>query len=624
MAEQREEAEQAERPRVGRDQIDPRGLPHLGALLLGADQEEGGERHQLPRDQEQDRVARQDDRHHRRRHDPPPQTQPAAVGAVLRVAPIARAVERSERGDRAGSGSGRARRVRRARRPGGRPAALRAAAICVSLSARVDDETREADGGADQVQRGRGPLPPARMRRREAPGSPAQPDAQRCGQLDCDRRGHRRHLTPEPARRVLTIRGTARGSRRSGTAMRAARRASAGRTSGTAGSRPCWTARSGIKLRRNPAQSGARTPSITCSGTLEWKLRAGGNSSVRDSVARARPKQPAVEPHEDLRERGRRVRHRRAGPRVAAVPGDRLRRRPALRASAQDQRACEHARDERGVRSPSAEPTARARREMAAASPAGPSCSTTRSRAGITRAGSAPIPMQPSASRRIASSMLGGDSCARAAPSERLGPRNTLPNTFTKQAIASAPAIASSGAASGATDHTPSIPSAVDPQQTEVDQQLAHEAVERRQAADRRGADREQRRGAGHRPGEPAETIDLARAGAVDHGSGGQEQQRLEERVVPDVEQTPAQTEGDPGRLLRADTDQRQAQTHHDDSDVLDAVIGEQTLEIVLAERERERRRRRCRRRLRAAAGRAPPAAWAAASGSAAVRRSPS
>ena len=126
------------------------------------------------------------------------------------------------------------------------------------------------------------------------------------------------------------------------------------------------------------------------------------------------------------------------------------------------------------------------------------------------------------------------------------------------------------------------------------------------------------------RSGESAEAIDLARADAVDHGSGGQEEQRLEERVVPDVQQAAAQAEGDPGRLLRADTDQGQAQTHHDDADVLDAVIGEQPLEVVLAEREERRRRRRCRRRRRAAACRRRSAARAAASGSGAARRSPS
>ena len=54
--------------------------------------------------------------------------------------------------------------------------------------------------------------------------------------------------------------------------------------------------------------------------------------------------------------------------------------------------------------------------------------------------------------------MLCGDSVARAASSERMGPRNTVPNTLTKHAIASAPAIASSGAASGATDHAPTSP----------------------------------------------------------------------------------------------------------------------------------------------------------------------
>jgi hypothetical protein len=96
-AEQREEAEQAEGARVGRHEVDPGGPPHLVALLLGSDQEEGRERHQLPREQEDDRVASQHHCHHRARHHPPTEPQAAgAVGMLLR-APVAGAVEGAER-----------------------------------------------------------------------------------------------------------------------------------------------------------------------------------------------------------------------------------------------------------------------------------------------------------------------------------------------------------------------------------------------------------------------------------------------------------------------------------------------------------------------------------------------
>ncbi len=61
---------------------------------------------------------------------------------------------------------------------------------------------------------------------------------------------------------------------------------------------------------------------------------------------------------------------------------------------------------------------------------------------------------------------------------------------------------------------------------------------------------------------------------------------RLEQRVVPDVQQAPAKpSRTQSARPVRA-ADQRQAQPQQDDADVLDAAVGEQPFEVALAERE--------------------------------------
>ncbi len=121
-------------------------------------------------------------------------------------------------------------------------------------------------------------------------------------------------------------------------------------------------------------------------------------------------------------------------------------------------------------------------------------------------------------------------------------------------------------------------------EQAEVDEELADEAVQRRQAADGDRPDQETDGRPRHRLRQPAQVVDLAGVGRMDDRAGTQEQQGLEQRVVPDVQQGAAQAEDDPIRAVQRAADQRQAQAHDDDADVLDAVIGQESLQVVLAD----------------------------------------
>ena len=67
--------------------------------------------------------------------------------------------------------------------------------------------------------------------------------------------------------------------------------------------------------------------------------------------------------------------------------------------------------------------------------------------------------------------------------------------------------------------------------------------------------------------------------------------------MVPDVQQAAGEAEHDQRRLPQRPAEQRQPQADHDDADVLDAVVGEQPLQIVLAERKGDAEHGRDRRR---------------------------
>ena len=122
----------------------------------------------------------------------------------------------------------------------------------------------------------------------------------------------------------------------------------------------------------------------------------------------------------------------------------------------------------------------------------------------------------------------------------------------------------------------------------EIEDQLAHEAIEGWEAADGHGAQREQGRGPWEGPPEPAHPVDVARARRVDDHAGGQEEQCLEDGVVPDVEHRRPESEDHEKRRVRRAADDGQTDAHHDDADVLDAVVREESLDVVLRNGERD------------------------------------
>ncbi len=80
--------------------------------------------------------------------------------------------------------------------------------------------------------------------------------------------------------------------------------------------------------------------------------------------------------------------------------------------------------------------------------------------------------------------------------------------------------------------------------------------------------------------------VDVAGVGRVDDGAGAEKEQGLEEGVVPDVQQGAAQAEDDPVRPAQRSPEQGQAEAHDDDADVLDTVVGQEALQVVLADGE--------------------------------------
>ncbi len=172
-------------------------------------------------------------------------------------------------------------------------------------------------------------------------------------------------------------------------------------------------------------------------------------------------------------------------------------------------------------------------------------------------------------------------------PRERGAPRNTTPHTLVKHASASAP-VTPRRIAAGIAAHADGPRDNGGIEQPQVHQPLADETVERRKPADRHRAQGEQARRPRHPAPQAAQAAHFARAGRVKHGTGPEEQQRLEQPVIPHVQESARERKRAPGRMSMFHRDEREAETDQDDADVLDAVIREQSLEIVLAERERD------------------------------------
>ena len=70
-----------------------------------------------------------------------------------------------------------------------------------------------------------------------------------------------------------------------------------------------------------------------------------------------------------------------------------------------------------------------------------------------------------------------------------------------------------------------------------------------------------------------------------EHGAGAEEQQALEQRVIEHMQQRRGEGERRrPRHAIRLEGE-RQAEAHDDDADILDAVVGEQALQVVLHQR---------------------------------------
>ena len=98
-AQQGEQGEQAQGRRVGRHQVDPAGLADLLLVVLGRDQKEGRQGHDLPAEQEQDAVAGDHQQGHAGGQRAVEQAQLAAVLRMLRLLPVAQAVDVAQQRD---------------------------------------------------------------------------------------------------------------------------------------------------------------------------------------------------------------------------------------------------------------------------------------------------------------------------------------------------------------------------------------------------------------------------------------------------------------------------------------------------------------------------------------------
>ena len=117
-------------------------------------------------------------------------------------------------------------------------------------------------------------------------------------------------------------------------------------------------------------------------------------------------------------------------------------------------------------------------------------------------------------------------------------------------------------------------------EQAAIDDELAGESRKAGHRCGRRGSAEEDRRRGRHALEQPAHPLEAPGVRAVQHCSGGAEQKRLERGMAEDVEQRPCETESrDAGRTGRQ-TDHPGPERHGDDADVLDAGIGERTLQI--------------------------------------------
>src|SRR5207244_3411610 len=121
---------------------------------------------------------------------------------------------------------------------------------------------------------------------------------------------------------------------------------------------------------------------------------------------------------------------------------------------------------------------------------------------------------------------------------------------------------------------------------SQIEQELAHEAVEGRKTRDRHRS-REKREARPRHPLEQAaELLEVPGPGRVQHRSGPEEEQALEEGVIEYMKETSGEAEDREGSGTDAQSNEPEAETQGYDPHVLDAAVREETFQVVLGERE--------------------------------------
>ena len=113
-------------------------------------------------------------------------------------------------------------------------------------------------------------------------------------------------------------------------------------------------------------------------------------------------------------------------------------------------------------------------------------------------------------------------------------------------------------------------------------QPLRHEAVERRQPGAGEHADQSEPRDPRHPVDQAAELAEAALVRRVQDGPGGEEQQALEERMIEHVIEHRSKRDRGELRLAVGGEQHGEAESRHDDADVLDRRVGKQALHVRL------------------------------------------
>ena len=114
---------------------------------------------------------------------------------------------------------------------------------------------------------------------------------------------------------------------------------------------------------------------------------------------------------------------------------------------------------------------------------------------------------------------------------------------------------------------------------------LAGEAVQRGQTGDRHRADEKPEAGPRHPPQQAAELLNLPGPRLHENASCGEKQEAFEHRVIQHVVQTGRQSYGGDVAPPIGESDHPRAKAQENDPDVLNAVVRQESLQIVLHQR---------------------------------------